>query len=79
MTTAKLYSLLEKLFVMLLAGTCGFAVTYLRDINQSLDAIRDRMGVACEQISRIDAGMKEMQTELGRQKDLMDYLHPRKG
>lgn len=75
----KLNALLEKLFLMLLAGSCGFAITYLRDINQSLDSIRDKMGIACEQISRIDAGMKEMQTELGRQKDLMDYLHPRKG
>lgn len=75
----KLNVLLEKLFVMLLAGCCGFAVTYLRDINQSLDAIRDRMGIACEQISRIDAGMKDMQTELAKQKELIDYLHPRKG
>lgn len=75
----KLASLLEKMFLMLLAGSCGFAITYLRDINHSLDAIRDKMGIACEQISRIDAGMKDMQTELARQKDLIDYLHPRKG
>ena len=77
--TAKLYSLVEKLFVMLLAGTCTVAVAYLRDINSSLTDIKERTSVACEQISRIDAGMKEMQTELAKQKDLIDYLHPRKG
>lgn len=58
MTTAKVYQLVEKLFVMLLAGTCGFAVTYLRDINQSLEAIRTKMGIACEQLSAVDATIK---------------------
>lgn len=79
MTTAKLYSLLEKLFVMLLAGSCGFALTYLRDISHSVDAMRERMGVACEQISAIDAGMREFKTELAKQAELIDLLHPRKG
>lgn len=79
MTVSKLYPLVEKLFVMLLAGACGFAVTYLRDINKSLDSIRDRMAIACEQISAIDAGMKEMRHEVARQQELIDILHPRKG
>jgi hypothetical protein len=77
--TAKLYSLVEKLFVMLLAGTCAFAVAYLRDINLSLTEIKERTSIACEQISAIDSGLKELKVEMSRQKDLIDYLHPRKG
>lgn len=77
--TAKINALIEKLFVMLLAGACGFVVTYLRDINKSLDAIRDKMGIACEQISVIESGMNEVKAELTYQKDIIDMLHPRKG
>ena len=77
MTTAKLYSLLEKLFVMLLAGTCGFAVTYLRDINSSLDKIRERMGEACEQISAIDSSMKSFTSQMGHHREELDVHEAR--
>jgi len=70
---------MEKLFLMLLTGSCTFMLYYLGSINSSLDAIRGKVGVACEQISAIDSGMKDIRAELYRQKDLIDFLHPRKG
>ena len=79
MTTAKMYALMEKLFLMLLTGSCTFMLYYLGSINASLDSIRGKVGVACEQISAIDSGMKELKADMTRQKDLIDFLHPRKG
>lgn len=79
MTTAKIYALVEKMFFALLAGSCSFMIYYLGAINTSLDSIRDKMAVACEQISAIDAGMREFKTELAKQAELIDLLHPRKG
>lgn len=84
--SAKLSNLIEKLFILLLTGACGFAVTYLHNIQQSLEQIRGKMSLACEQISAIDEGMKSLQErlamtdlELKSQRDLIDALHPRKG
>lgn len=70
----KLTPLIEKLFVMLVAGSCAFVVTYLRDITQSLDKIRDRMGEACEQISAIEANMKSFTGRMSYYESRIDML-----
>lgn len=58
MSRKHLSDLIEKLFVILLAGTCGFGVSYLRDINTAMESIRGRVGDACEQVAAIDANVK---------------------
>lgn len=86
MTISRISALIEKLFVLLLAGACSFMVAYLRDISASLDSMRGKVGVACEQISSIEAGMNSLkwaidrhESELARQQAMFEQLHPRKG
>jgi capsule polysaccharide export protein KpsE/RkpR len=74
---SKLAPLIEKLFLALLIGTCGFMVTYLRDINQSLDTMKSKVGVACEQISGMDASMKSLFRQMAHYQQILDWHESR--
>ena len=64
--------LIEKLFITLLVGACGFMVTYLRDINTSLTHIQDKMGVACEKLSALDATVNSAMLQMSMQQQVLD-------
>ena len=79
MSASQLSKLIEKLFFLLLAGSCAFMVSYLHDINRSVQGMQQRVGGACEQISAMESVLETIQADMKNQRELIDYLHPRKG
>ncbi len=79
MSVSQLSKVIERLFFLLLAGSCTFMVSYLHDINSALQGMQDRVGSACEQISAMEATLETIQADMKNQRELIDYLHPRKG
>lgn len=65
-------AIIERLFVMLLAGSCTFMVAYLRDINQSMSTVRDRVGTACEQVSAIEVSVKALGERISYYQVILD-------